>query len=258
MDLTEYNKRAWNKFVENKDQWTIPVSSQIIENARNGNFSIVLTPEKPVPDDWFPQPLKGKKVLALASGGGQQGPVLAASGAEVTIFDNSPLQLEQDRIVATRDNLILTTVEGDMANLSCFATESFDFIFHPCSNCFVPDVKKVWQEAYRVLKKGGSMISGFCNPIIFTPDFELEKAGVTQLKSKIPYSDLDSLTEQEREKYIKNGPLSFGHSLEDLIGGQIKAGFILTGFYEDNWDAENSSVARYLNCFIATKALKPL
>ena len=37
--------------------------------------------------------MKGLKVLCLASGGGQQGPILAAIGADVTVFDNSQGQL---------------------------------------------------------------------------------------------------------------------------------------------------------------------
>ena len=94
--------------------------------------------------------------MCLASGGGQQGPILAAAGADVTVFDNSPRQLEQDRYVADRDGLHLQTVEGDMRDLSCFPDESFDLIVHPVSNVFVPDVKPVWREAYRVLKPGAT------------------------------------------------------------------------------------------------------
>ena len=65
-----------------------------------GEWQIVLTPTKPIPRTWFPADLHGVDVLCLASGGGQQGPVLAAAGATVTVFDNSPRQLAQDRAVA--------------------------------------------------------------------------------------------------------------------------------------------------------------
>ena len=40
-----------------------------------------------MPADWFGD-LAGAPVLCLASGGGQQGPLLAAAGARVTVFDN--------------------------------------------------------------------------------------------------------------------------------------------------------------------------
>ena len=94
MDFINYNRECWNKEVENKNVWTQSVSKEVIEEAINGNWEIVLTPTKSVPKEWFPATLVGKKVLCLASGGGQQGPILAAAGAVVTVFDNSPGQLK--------------------------------------------------------------------------------------------------------------------------------------------------------------------
>ena len=87
----------------------------------------------------------GLDVLCLASGGGQQGPVLAAAGATVTVLDNSPRQLERDAEVAARDGLALRTVLGDMRDLSAFADASFDLVFHPVSNVFCPDLAPVWR-----------------------------------------------------------------------------------------------------------------
>jgi ubiquinone/menaquinone biosynthesis C-methylase UbiE len=196
-------------------------------------------------------------VLALASGGGQQGPILAACGAHVTVFDNSPAQLAQDRMVAERDGLALETVQGDMSNLSCFKPESFDLIFHPCANLFVPDVRRVYREAFRVLRRGGALLTGFCDPILFAIDPELEKQGVGQLKYAIPYSDVTSLTDEERRRYTDSEePLVFGHTLEDQIGGQIAAGFVITGYYGDK-HVETNVVSRYMPCFGATRAVKP-
>ena len=58
--------------------------------------------------------------------------------------------------MAEREGLELVTMEGDMADLSVFADESFDLVFHPTSNLFVPDVRPVWREVYRVLRPGGA------------------------------------------------------------------------------------------------------
>ena len=103
MDIREYNRKAWNKEVERENEWTIPVSAEEVAEARAGRWRIVLTPTIPVPASWHPE-LAGADVLCLASGGGQQGPILAAAGANVTVFDNSPRQLAQDRFVAERDS----------------------------------------------------------------------------------------------------------------------------------------------------------
>ena len=75
----------------------------------------------------------------------------------------------------------MKTVEGDMANLCCFEDASLDFVFHPCSNTFVPDMRPVWQEAHRVLRAGGDLVSGICNPIISIFDDLLREQGKLEL-----------------------------------------------------------------------------
>jgi len=254
IDVRAFNREAWNKSVENANPWTIPVSSDAIAAARRGDWEIILTPTKPVPKSWFPE-LAGCDVLCLASGGGQQGPILAAAGANVTVCDNSPKQLAQDRAVAKRENLDICTVEGDMRDLSVFDDEVFDLIVHPVSNCFVPDVRSVWREAYRVLRHGGMLISGFDNPVLYLFDPAKEKEGILRVRFSIPYSELSSISEEERARhYGKDAPLEFGHTLQDQIGGQIDAGFVITGFYEDTFPGE--LISKYCDSFIATRAVK--
>src|ERR687892_2337747 len=132
MDPRAYNREAWNREVQNGNRWSQPVDQETIAKAKKGEFSILLTENIPVPHKWFP-PLKEADVLCLASGGGQQGPLLAATGANVTVFDNSPAQLKQDQFVAKREALTLRTVEGDAADLSMFGDEAFDLVFNPVS-----------------------------------------------------------------------------------------------------------------------------
>lgn len=257
MDIHAYNRQAWDKLVENHDRWTVPVSGEEIQRARAGDWQVVLTPTKPVPKSWFPD-LLGAATLCLASGGGQQGPLLAAVGAKVTVLDASPRQLEQDRLVSKRDGLILQTVEGDMADLSMFADASFDLIVHPCSNCFVPDVRPVWRECFRVLRSGGILLAGFVNPVRYIFDDESMEDGRLELRHAIPYSDLTALDEADRQRIIldKQKPLEFGHTLDDQIGGQTDAGFVIAGLYEDRCDdGESDPLSRYLPTFIATRAV---
>ena len=253
MDIIARNNKNWEEKVRQKHPWTVPVDEEVIDNARHGNWCIVLTAQKPVPAAWFP-PIKGKRVLCLASGGGQQGPILAAAGADVTVLDLTEAQLEQDRSVARRENLELRTVRSSMTDLSMFESESFDIIVHPVSNVFIPHVQPVWNEAFRVLAKGGVLMSGFMNPVFYMFDEELEKQGVLQVKYPLPYSDLDYLSEEELES--KNGAVEFGHSLEEQIQGQIAAGFVITGFYEDTFGGERR-IDRFCPSFIATRAVKP-
>ena len=88
-----------------KNPWTVPVSPEVIAKARKGDWSVLLTQNRFLCRVNGFHLLQGLKILGLACGGGQQGPVFAAAGAEVTIFDNSPAQLERDREVADREGL---------------------------------------------------------------------------------------------------------------------------------------------------------
>jgi len=258
MNIREQNRLAWDKQVESGNPWTIPVSPEEVAAARRGQVTILLTPTKPVPQAWF-QSLPGCDVLCLASGGGQQGPILAAAGANVTVFDNSPRQLAQDRFVAERDGLEIITVEGDMRDLSAFPDECFDLIVHPVSNCFVPEVRPVWAESFRVLRRGGALLAGFNNPLLYIFDWDLYEQGILEARHALPYSDAERLSAEEKLRYLVDGePLEFGHTLEDQIGGQIDAGFLIAGFFED-YDREESQdlLSKYTPVFIATRAVKP-
>ena len=200
--------------------------------------------------------MKQSNVLCLASGGGQQAPLLAAAGANVIVFDNSAKQLARDREVADREDLRLETIQGDMRDLSVFEAETFDFIIHPVSNSYIPDIRCVWTEAYRVLKRNGHLLSGFTNPIVYLFDIDEYDMGHLVVKNKIPYSDVEMLSEEEISKrYEKGAPLEFGHTLGDQIGGQLAAGFVLTGLYEDKCD-ETDLLSKYIASYMATRADK--
>lgn len=248
----DFNEQAWNNFSDANYQWTIPVSSETIEQAKKGVWDVVATPTKPVPKSWFPKDFNQLKVLLLAGGGGQQGPIFAALGADVTVLDNCSMQLEKDEFVARRDGLKIKTIKGDMKDLSAFEDESFDFIMQ-FAGSYVDNVLPIWKEAYRVLRKGGTMIAGHNNPNDFIFDLEEMEKGKFVVRHKIPYSDLTSLTKEEFQRVTKNEGVCFGHSLHDLIQGQIDAGFLIAGFYED---IGGSPLDEYIPTFFATKAVK--
>lgn len=258
MDILEHNQVAWDAQVDLGNRWTVPVSGQDMTAARCGDWEIFLTPTKAVPRAWL-SGVERCRVLCLASGGGQQAPILAAAGATVTVLDNSPKQLERDAELARAHGLAIETVRGNMADLSAFRDSNFEIIVHPVSNCFVPDVRPVWEEAFRVLCPGGRLLAGFGNPIVYVFDQDLEAAGRLEVRHRLPYSDIDSLTPKAIFKLREAGtPLEFSHTLEELIGGQLAAGFAITGMYEDHdKPADKKPLNDYTPTYIATCALKP-
>lgn len=253
-DVADYNRKAWDDQVAKGNHWTIPVTSEVIASARDGKWDVVLTPLKPVPKSWFPE-LEERDLLALASGGGQQAPVFAAAGANVTVLDNSQRQLEQDQAVAQRDGLQISTILGDMRDLSCFESESFDLVFNPCSVSFIPDVQPVFDEAWRVLRPGGLLMCGFVNPVRYLFDERDLESGRLTVRHTLPYADSTHLRPDEQNKLLDDSePFMFSHSLEQLIGGQLRSGFVVRDLYEDK--SHDDRLGEYLPVYFATLSQK--
>lgn len=256
-DLNEHNRKAWDEESIEGSEWCTPVGSDVIEKAKRGEVLLKLTPNRYIPTSWL-ENIAGKDVLCLGSGGGQQAPVLAAAGAQVTSLDISKEQLEKDLFVANREGLKLAVIRGSIEDLSDFHDATFDLIVNAVSNIFVPDVKALWKECYRILKAGGELWAGFMNPsfFLFNHKKALEKGELT-VEYKLPYSDLTSLDKDKLQNILDDiVPVIFGHTLEDQLGGQTGAGFSITGLFEDNWSDEATPLNKYSATTIITRASK--
>jgi len=248
MNYRDINSSVIDRWVEEDWEWGRPISHETYVKATEGEWNVVLTPTKSVPKEWFPQ-FTGSKILGLAAGGGQQMPVFTALGAECTVMDYSQRQLDSELTVATREGYAIQIVKADMTQRFPFEDASFDMIFHPVSNCYIENVFHVWDECNRVLKKGGLLVAGMDNGINYVFDEE-----ETTLKTPLPFNPLrDSRLYQE---CMDNDlGIQFSHTLEEQIGGQLKAGFILTDLYEDT--NGGGRLHEYnVPTFIATRALK--
>ncbi len=249
MNYQDINADTIDRWVEAGWEWGKPISHETWLRAKAGVWDVLLTPTKPVPHAWFGN-LKGKKLLGLASGGGQQMPVFAALGAQCTVLDYSPKQLESERAVARREGYDIRVLRGDMTKPLPFADGEFDLIFHPVSNCYIREVKPVWRECFRVLKPGGFLLAGtdhYVNYIV-GPD---EKTIVNSLPFD-PLSNPDQMKQLEKD----DAGVQFSHSLEEQIGGQLEAGFILLDLYEDV-NGEGWLHDLHIPTFLAMRSVKP-
>ena len=255
-NYTMFNANAIDRWVEDGWIWGIPISEAECTDVRRGKWDVFLSPTRPVPKGWF-LPFVGTKILGLASGGGQQMPVFSILGARCTVMDLSDRQLQSEKMVSAREGYDIEIIKADMTQPFPFEDSSFDLIFHPVSNCYIEDVYHVWRECYRILRPGGTLLSGMDNGInyLFEDDEEGKLLVVT---NTLPYNPLKNPAQMKQIE--ENDSVQFSHTFDEQIGGQLKAGFIIVGAYEDyNYDPEEkfATAAAGIPTFWATKAVKP-
>ena len=248
MRYQDINAETIDRWVESGWEWGRPISHEVFEAARNGSWDVFLTPTKPVPHRWLGE-LRGKRILGLASGGGQQMPIFTALGAECTVLDYSARQIESEEAVARREGYFIRTIRADMTLPLPFEDGEFDLIFHPVSNCYIRDVRPVWRECFRVLKTGGYLLSGVDHYVNYIVDSE-EKAIVNSL----PFDPLANPQQMEQLR-AEDAGVQFSHTLEEQIGGQLDAGFTLLELYED-FNGEGRLHDMHIPTFLAMRARK--
>ena len=249
MDYQDINAQVIDRWVEEGWEWGVPIDHETFVKAQDGQWDVVLTPTKPVPHSWFGD-LNGKKVLGLASGGGQQMPIFAVLGAECTILDYSPRQLESERLVAQREGYNIRIIRADMTKPLPFGDEEFDLIFHPVSNCYVEKVEPIFKECYRILKHGGIFLAGLGNEVNYLVDED---------EQSIIYSmPFNPLVNENQRKMLEDTDcgMQFSHTLEEQIGGQLEAGLVLTHLFSDT-NGEGRLHEMGIETYIATRAIKP-
>ena len=249
MTYQEINAATIDRWVREGWEWGIPVGHAACEAARRGVCAVKLTPTKEVPRAWFGE-LRGKKLLGLASGGGQQMPLFAVCGADCTVLDYSDAQLESERLVAQREGYAIEIVKADMSKPLPFPDESFDLIFHPVSNCYIEEVEPLWRECYRILRPGGVLLAGLDNGInyLFAGDDEREVVNALPFN---PLKNPEQMAQLERD----DCGVQFSHTLDEQIGGQLRAGFRLTGLYEDT-NGEGRLHEMNIPTYLAVRAVR--
>ena len=258
MNIESVNRQAWNNATAERCPWVRPVSKETIDRARAGDWAVTLAGPRTVPDHWFGE-VENCAILCLGSGGGQQAVVLAAAGAEVTSLDLSDEQVRRDQELSDEHALGINCVQGTMTDLSRFAENSFDLVFNPVSITYIDDVQSLWRECQRVLNPKGKLMVGAMNPYNFLFE-ENEGVGDEGLIAKysLPFIEEEVLSADEvRRAIARNMVFCRSHTLEEIIGGQARAGFAITDFIESRrTDARAPSINRLCPTYFATLAVK--
>jgi len=246
----DVNAKTIDRWIAEGWEWGRPVDHATIEAARRGDWQVLLTPTKPVPRSWLGD-LTGKDVLGLCSGGGQQGPIFAAAGAHVTIVDYSSSQVASDRYVAEREGLEIACVQADVTCGLPFEDASFDLVFNPVSICYIREVEALFAEAYRVLRPGGTLLTGFDTIINYLVD-----AAEERIVWSMPF---DPTTRPEVRAFLEedDAGMQFSHDLTETLGSLLRCGFQVQEMYEDT-NGEGRLHEMDIPTYLALRVQKPL
>ncbi len=216
-EASKANKSHWDRMVADRCGFTLPwlnLTHEMLEDFASSTL-------EPVPktlQNFFPsnilKGIKDKRVLCLASGGGQQSAVFALLGAKVTVVDLSQDQLNQDRASARHYGYDVETIMGDMRDLSMFEDQSFDLVYQAPSMSYVPDIHCVYREVARLLRLGGLYRADAGNPAVQFADETWDGKGY---KIHLPYT--------VKEYRFDDTHIEYRHYLSDTFNGLIESGF---------------------------------
>ena len=229
-DVAAYNRARWRALAAAGARYTRPALDLDAAAARTMID----------PDGWLGD-LTGRRVLCLASGGGQQSAAFALLGAHVTVVDLSNAQLARDREVAAHYRVAIEAVQGDMRDLSPFAAAAFDLVWQPYSLNFVPDARAVFGQVARVLRPGGIYHVQCANPFVCgltTADWNGEGYVLRR-----PYLDGAAISYGDEPWVYRGGeptgeplpgPREYRHTLSTVINGLVESGFVIRRV-SDSW-----------------------
>ncbi len=218
-NIADTNKRFWEDLASRGMEYTTPwldLDPGLVRAFGRGGVEALPGPCACLYPRSVFQDVKGKRVLCLASGGGQQSAVFGLLGAEVTVLELTPAQLESDRKAAEHFGYNVKTVLGDMRDLSAFADSIFDIVYQAISIVFVPDVREVYREVARILMPGGMYRVGHCNPatqVVEETSWDGEGYRILEPYSGGCIQDAESM--------------EFRHLLKDIFNGLIEAGLTI-------------------------------
>lgn len=216
----QHNRQAWQQLAKHGHRLARPVALDDLSNPL----------PRIDPLGWLGPSIRGWRVLCLAAGGGKHGPLYAAAGAEVTVFDLSAAMLELDRQARIELGIQFRIVEGSMDDLSALVDGEFDLVIHPVSTCYLPDPLPVFREVARVTRPGGLYISQHKTPQSLQTSLQTDRNHYVVDR---PYYATEPVPPASQANLVREpGTYEFIHTWETLIGGICRAGFFVEDLHE--------------------------
>ena len=174
--------------------------------------------------------VKGKRVLEVGCGGGQNSIVLAKRGAVVSGIDISKNQIAYAKRLASKEGVRVDFRVGDMQNLSRFPDCTFDLVMTAFSLLYVKSLYKTFAEVHRVLREGGTFV--------FSEGHPCAEGKLIQHEGKNVYAIRDYFRRRKIywEDKLPGGTkvkmFSYHRPLQDYFEALLKNGFTIDRYLE--------------------------
>jgi ubiquinone/menaquinone biosynthesis C-methylase UbiE len=238
-DIARANLQELRRAIQKGESYTLPwLNLDVVAYCacKEGRASAL---PKPFCDDPIDRVMmgdvNGKNVLCLAGGGGQQSAVLSLLGANVTVLDLTPEQLESDQVAARHYGYQVATIQGDMRDLSTLPDACFDRVYQPISTLFVPDLRQVYAGVARVLRPGGLYFADYAPPLTYLAQNKgWDGYGYTLYVTE-PYVRGAIRETADGTMGFSRGELTgeFHHLLSDILNGLIDNGLSIRAVWEN-------------------------
>jgi len=146
----ELNRRSWDT-----------ISAQYQANTRISTDDVHYGPMAPGERELgLLGDVTGKRVIEIGCGGGQNSIALTIRVATCVGIDPSPAQIAHARGLALENGVEVQFMEGMAEDLSAFPDGHFDIALSSHAFGYVTDLRRAYDEAWRVLRPGGLFV--FC------------------------------------------------------------------------------------------------
>lgn len=199
--------------------------------------------------------VKGKKIIELGCGGGENSIILAKKGAICTGVDISFKQLKYAKNLVKKHEVKIKLIEGDLENLVMIDDEIFDIAISIFALDWMQDLDAAFKEAYRILKKNGIFVFSIQHPIynlLGAEDFNPK-----ELKISTNYFE-------KHVTFVESTGIDLkvhASKISDIINGLIKIGFDIEKILEpepleEDITQEDLEVFKIVPSTIICKVLK--
>ena len=181
--------------------------------------------------------VEGKRVLELGCGGGQRSIAFARQGATAIGVDFSPEMIDAAKRLCEQEGVRVELRLGDLADLAFLRADSVDLVFSAYALPYVRDFERVFRQAHRVLKAASPLVFSLPHPAFHVVDDAGTEESPVLVRS---YFDRSPVT-----RWRGNEPVEVHHhTISDLFGGLIRAGYRLDTVFEPEWTSPGTTGRR--------------